>query len=570
MRVGWEYKKLGDVCQVVTGSTPKTNNSEYWDGNYPWVTPAELKGEVYISDTARHITEEAIAHTNLTLLPIGTVLLSSRAPIGKVAITTIEMYCNQGFKNLICSDAINNKYLYLWLSGKTEYLNSLGRGATFKEISKTIVENVIIPLPPLSIQKSIVSELDKINELIRLKKEQLKDYDNLAQSIFYEMFGDPVVNEKGWEVKKLGELGTIVTGSTPSTKIKEYYCSNDYCFIKPSDLPAEGYQIIVESENYISSKGYEVSRKLPKGSVLVSCIGIIGKTAILGMDACTNQQINAIIPNEYVNNKFLAYSILSQRYVLSSVANAPVVPLINKSDFSKVEIPLPPLSTQQSIVSELDKINELIRLKKEQLKDYDNLAQSIFYEMFGDEKYERRKLKDIVKVKSGQVSPLEDPYCDMVHVGPANIESNTGRLINLKTAKEENLISGKYLFDSSMVLYSKIRPNLNKVTIADFEGICSADMYPLIPSKSIDKKFLLFILKQKEFLSYAIANSGRANIPKINREALLEYSTILPPLSLQLQFAERLALIEKQKEQISSIIKDLETLLASRMQYWFD
>ena len=241
-----------------------------------------------------------------------------------------------------------------------------------------------------------------------------------------------------------------------------------------------------------------------------------------------------------------------------------------KEDLLNMPLPVPSFSVQQSIVSELDKINELIRLKKEQLKDYDNLAQSIFYEMFGDEKYERRKLKDIVKVKSGQVSPLEDPYCDMVHVGPANIESNTGRLINLKTAKEENLISGKYLFDSSMVLYSKIRPNLNKVTIADFEGICSADMYPLIPSKSIDKKFLLFILKQKEFLSYAIANSGRANIPKINREALLEYSTILPPLSLQLQFAERLALIEKQKEQISSIIKDLETLLASRMQYWFD
>ena len=241
-----------------------------------------------------------------------------------------------------------------------------------------------------------------------------------------------------------------------------------------------------------------------------------------------------------------------------------------KEDLLNMPLPVPSFSVQQSIISELDKINELIRLKKEQLKDYDNLAQSIFYEMFGDEKYERRKLKDIVKVKSGQVSPLEDPYCDMVHVGPANIESNTGRLINLKTAKEENLISGKYLFDSSMVLYSKIRPNLNKVTIADFEGICSADMYPLIPSKSIDKKFLLFILKQKEFLSYAIANSGRANIPKINREALLEYSTILPPLSLQLQFAERLALIEKQKEQISSIIKDLETLLASRMQYWFD
>ena len=271
---------------------------------------------------------------------------------------------------------------------------------------------------------------------------------------------------------------------------------------------------------------------------------------------------------EILNPRYLYYFCVDYNFERHN--KAVTIPSLTKADLLKIEMCLPPLDKQKSIVGELDKINELIRLKKAQLKDYDNLAQSIFYEMFGDEKYERRKLKDIVKVKSGQVSPLEDPYCDMVHVGPANIESNTGRLINLKTAKEENLISGKYLFDSSMVLYSKIRPNLNKVTIADFEGICSADMYPLIPSKSIDKKFLLFILKQKEFLSYAIANSGRANIPKINREALLEYSTILPPLSLQLQFAERLALIEQQKAEIQNTIADLETLLASRMQYWFD
>ena len=271
---------------------------------------------------------------------------------------------------------------------------------------------------------------------------------------------------------------------------------------------------------------------------------------------------------EILNPRYLYYFCVDYNFERHN--KAVTIPSLTKADLLKIEMCLPTLNKQKSIVEELDKINELICLKKEQLKDYDNLAQSIFYEMFGDEKYERRKLKNIVKVKSGQVSPLEDPYCDMVHVGPANIESNTGRLINLKTAKEENLISGKYLFDSSMVLYSKIRPNLNKVTIADFEGICSADMYPLIPSKSIDKKFLLFILKQKEFLSYAIANSGRANIPKINREDLLEYSTILPPLSLQLQFAERLALIEQQKAEIQNTIADLETLLASRMQYWFD
>lgn len=355
-----------------------------------------------------------------------------------------------------------------------------------------------------------------------------------------------------WEYKKLGEIINVRTGKLDANASSEdgqypfFTCSREPLRISSYSYDCEC--VLVAGNGDLNVKYYNGKFDAYQRTYIITLKESITETSV-----------------PYLYKFFTSYiEVLRQRSI------GGIIKYIKLGDITNAILPLPPLSMQETIVSELDKINELIRLKKEQLKDYDNLAQSIFYEMFGDEKYERRKLKDIVKVKSGQVSPLEDPYCDMVHVGPANIESNTGRLINLKTAKEENLISGKYLFDSSMVLYSKIRPNLNKVTIADFEGICSADMYPLIPSKSIDKKFLLFILKQKEFLSYAIANSGRANIPKINREALLEYSTILPPLSLQLQFAERLALIEKQKEQISSIIKALETLLASRMQYWFD
>ena len=356
---------------------------------------------------------------------------------------------------------------------------------------------------------------------------------------------------EGWEYKKLGDLCDIYQPKTLATE----------------QLVADG-KYYVYGANGIIGRYNDYNHE--QSEILLTCRGATCGTINISQPYSWINGNAMVIhrKSEDLSFDFLKYLMLSLDYSL--IITGAAQPQITRQKIAPIIVKFPSLSVQQSIVSELDKINELIRLKKEQLKDFDNLAQSIFYEMFGDEKYERRKLKDIVKVKSGQVSPLEDPYCDMVHVGPANIESNTGRLINLKTAKEENLISGKYLFDSSMVLYSKIRPNLNKVTIADFEGICSADMYPLIPSKSIDKKFLLFILKQKEFLSYAIANSGRANIPKINREALLEYSTILPPLSLQLQFAERLALIEKQKEQISSIIKDLETLLASRMQYWFD
>ena len=244
---------------------------------------------------------------------------------------------------------------------------------------------------------------------------------------------------------------------------------------------------------------------------------------------------------------------------------------IPREDLLSMPLHLPPIPRQRLIVSELDKINSLIALKREQLKKYDELAQSLFYEMFGDPvENERKLLGEIITIPNGLVDPKQEPYASMIHVGPANIKSNDGTLVDLKTAREEGLISGKYLFNSGMLLYSKIRPNLNKVTLASFTGICSADMYPLVPNPGIESRYLLFILRSDEFLKYAIAHSGRANIPKINRDALLKFETILPPLPLQQLFAHRIEQIEEQKKQVTAAIAKLETLLASRMQYWFE
>ena len=148
--------RLGDICTIVSGSTPQTSIAEYWDGNIKWITPAELNEDsFYIMDSVRHISEQGRNKTGLSYMPIGTVILSSRAPIGKTAIAGCEMCCNQGFKNLICSEKIFNEYLYFFLKGNTEFLNSLGRGATFKELSKSIVENIEIPLPDYETQKRI-------------------------------------------------------------------------------------------------------------------------------------------------------------------------------------------------------------------------------------------------------------------------------------------------------------------------------------------------------------------------------------------------------------------------------
>ena len=186
---GWEVKKLGEVADIVGGSTPKTNIKEYWNGDNYWVTPAELHGTRYISSTERCITDLDVDKAHLTQLPIGTVLLSSRAPIGKVCITRVPMYCNQGFKNIICSNKLNSEYVYQYLIDKTEFLKSLGTGATFKEISKTTTENITIPIPPLPLQRQFASKIEAIEKQKELIKQSISETETLFNARMQEHFG---------------------------------------------------------------------------------------------------------------------------------------------------------------------------------------------------------------------------------------------------------------------------------------------------------------------------------------------------------------------------------------------
>ena len=252
--------KLGDICEIVSGCTPKTGIDEYWNGDIKWITSAELSDESYvISDSVRKITDLAVKKTGMTSLPVGTVLLSSRAPIGKVAIAGCEMYCNQGFKNLICSDIINNRYLYWFLKGNTAFLNSLGRGATFKEISKSIVSEIEINVPDIQEQEEAVANLEKINKVIALRKRELVLLEDLISARFVEMFGDPLdkkianmiftecleFNPKKSEVKNLQDIKAsfvpmecIGTDGSftirDSGKVREYY--KGYTYFRDGDV----------------------------------------------------------------------------------------------------------------------------------------------------------------------------------------------------------------------------------------------------------------------------------------------------------------------------------------------
>lgn len=390
---------------------------------------------------------------------------------------------------------------------------------------------------------------------------------------------------KGWEYKKLGEVGKIVTGSTPSTKDESNYSPREYCFVKPSDLPSQGIADIEETEYYVSKVGLSKSRVLPSGSVLVSCIGSIGKIGILTKEACSNQQINAIIPQDEIDSRFIAYSLYAQRFVLESIANAPVVPIINKTDFSKITVGIPSKSTQLAIVSELDKINELIRLKKEQLKDFDNLAQSLFYEMFGDpvenEKgWEVKKLGDVCEVTSAK-----RVFIDEV------VESGVPFIRGTELTALSKLVPGEKMDYTLFITYEHYErlkaitgvPKIGDLLIPSINAdgiVWMVDTEDPLYFK--DGRVLWVHVNHEYYNSIAIqklmnvliknvfTSMGGATFAELKLFVLRNMNVPTPPLSVQDAFSEKIKQIDAQKLQVKKSIQDLETLLASRMQYWFE
>ncbi|MDA3875587.1 MAG: restriction endonuclease subunit S [Halothiobacillus sp.] len=248
---------------------------------------------------------------------------------------------------------------------------------------------------------------------------------------------------------------------------------------------------------------------------------------------------------------------------------------ITKEKLNKVKVYLPEFNDQLRIAHLLGKVEGLIAQRKQHLQQLDDLLKSAFLEMFGDPVRNEKgwvptTIGDNVEIQSGQVDPRKLPYSELPHVGGANIESESGNLVELKQAKYENLISGKYIFDSTYILYSKIRPYLNKVSKPDFQGICSADIYPIKPIDGLlNRDFLRMLLMSKGFLSYTANNSDRANIPKINRKALVAFGFNRPQIDVQNQFAVIVKKVEVIKSQYQQSLTELETLYGALSQKAF-
>lgn len=268
--------QLGEVSEIVSGGTPKTSESAYWDGSIPWVTPADLSSHVdaYFDTPARTITDLGLVKSGAVLLPPGSVLMSSRAPIGYAAITIVPMATNQGFKSIVPGPNLDAKYIYHWIKAHNLLLNSLGNGATFKEVSKRTVAGIRIPLPPLSEQRRIAAILDKADAIRQKRRQAIAHLDTLTQSIFHDMFGDPAANKNGWKLKKLRDLSLKFSDGPFGSNLKTAdYTSSGVQVIRLQNIGAGNFDDTDRS--YISVDHFNQLRRhecLP-GDILIATLG---------------------------------------------------------------------------------------------------------------------------------------------------------------------------------------------------------------------------------------------------------------------------------------------------------
>lgn len=278
----WPEARLATVCTIVSGATPSRAVEQYWGGGILWATPRDLSAldQPILETTAEKITEAGHRSCSATLMPAGSVLFSSRAPIGLVAIAGNPMCTNQGFKSLAPGPTVDSRYLYWCMVRMAPRIADMGTGATFKEVSKAVMERVSIPLPPLVEQKRIAAILDRADTIWRGRRQVMALADGLVGSALFELFGDPMHNVRRypvWELRDLVRAGDKI----------------NYGIVQPGPEVAAGVPIVRVGDfdnleinaGALKRVGSQVEAAYPRSrlvgdEVLISCVGSIGEVAL--------------------------------------------------------------------------------------------------------------------------------------------------------------------------------------------------------------------------------------------------------------------------------------------------
>jgi len=386
----WEVKRIGEVAEVIGGGTPSTKNPEYWDGDIAWITPKDLSAFKfrYIKRGERNITKKGLENSGAKLLPKGTVLLTTRAPVGYLAIASNPVTTNQGFRNLIPNNKTTSEFLFYLLRKNVDFLKSNAGGTTFGELSGSRLKELEFPFPPLPEQRAIAKILSDLDAKIELNQQMNKTLEAIGQAIFKHWFvdfefpneegkpykssgGEMVYNEelgkeipKGWRVGKIIDLcSSITNGGTPKRMECKYWGGN-IAWFKTGEL-TDG--ILIDSEEHITEQGLKNSacKLWNENTILIALYAspTVGRLGLLKIKATANQACSGLNAKDEIGYPFLFYTLFFKRDEFNNVAVGAAQQNISQKIVQETKTIIPP----QDIIMKFNSFAERLFDKQTEL-----------------------------------------------------------------------------------------------------------------------------------------------------------------------------------------------------------
>jgi type I restriction enzyme S subunit len=355
-----------------------------------------------------------------------------------------------------------------------------------------------------------------------------------------------------WDNVIIDDFGEIVGGGTPSRATPSFW-NGTIPWVTPTEITALQGRYVRDTQEKITPDGLagSAAKLIPVGSVVVTTRASLGMAAIAAVPLTTNQGLKSIIPNESTDSLFAYYRLQTLKSEMVRLASGTTFLEISKADFSRIRTRRPKRLEQSRIAAMLALMDEAITKTEAVLAKLRQVRAGLLHDLlmcgldangqlrdpiahpeeFQDSPlgripraWEVATLVSRISLPQGQVDPRLEPFCDWTLLAPDHIESETGRLIARQTARQQDAISGKYVFKAGDVVYSKIRPHLRKAVLVTERGLCSADMYPLRPNAGVNSRFLLAAVLGESFSRFASAVSMRSGFPKLNRDELSQYT----------------------------------------------
>lgn len=389
-----DIKRLGEICDIVSGGTPSRINTKFWDGGIiPWIKIGNIK-EKYVSEADEYITQAGLEGSSAKMLPKGTILYTIFATLGEVGILTIDACTNQAIAGITIKnqDEVLTDYLYYYLKSKKSYVNNLGRGVAQNNINMSILRNLEVPLPALSVQRQTVTILDRTAKVVKYRQQQLQELDDLVKARFVELFGNPISNPMKWDTYQLEEcLERIDNG-------KSFICSD-----KPraGDTPAilklsaatYGDYRPNENKALLDESLFVESAEVHAGDLLFTrkntpeLVGTAAYVQNTPSKLMMPDLIFRLVPNEKVNAVFLWQLINCKEFrpVIQAISggSAKSMSNISKERLGKIKVICPPRELQDSLIPFVEQTDKSKLTISGTLTELETLKDSLMQQYFG-------------------------------------------------------------------------------------------------------------------------------------------------------------------------------------------